>query len=251
MTPRSGMALAIVVAAMLLAACSGGTKRATSTTTAPPGRRGSSSQTSVPAVTTVHPTVMVTPNAGLTDGQRVTVRVTGFGVGGNWRCSDPRHARTLGAQGCARSSLREPAERLAPSEPWRRLDVSPTFVACHRSFLPPVRRTTQRHALHRNTFEGSAACQEMPARSSSVVTQPYEGVTLSLAPSSRPERQRQTRISRHGITDITIYSEDNDPDRFAIYVHRDGSKVTHVLTVGLGRDGRVAGEIIGSIQAET
>lgn len=35
-----------------------------------------------PALTTVHPTVTVTPAGGLRDGQRVRVRVTGFGVGG-------------------------------------------------------------------------------------------------------------------------------------------------------------------------
>jgi hypothetical protein len=56
---------------------------------------------------------------------------------------------------------------------------------------------------------------------------------------------------QHGSTTVTVYAEVGDPEALDLFVHRSGSSITHVLTVGLGRDGRIAGGVIALIQAHT
>jgi len=55
----------------------------------------------------------------------------------------------------------------------------------------------------------------------------------------------------HGTTAIAVYIHATDPNALDLFVHRAGSNVTHVLTLGLGRDGRVAGGVLASIRATT
>lgn len=65
----------------------------------PAASRPSTSTPNIPALTTIHPAVTASPATGLTDGQRVTVRVTGFGVGGKvWlsECASYADATDLG-----------------------------------------------------------------------------------------------------------------------------------------------------------
>lgn len=85
------VAIAAVVL-VLCAGCDGGHPAS-----APP----TSSSAPVPAETTVHPAVTVTPNRGLVDGQRITVRVTGFGVGTKvWLSECASGGRGATALGC-------------------------------------------------------------------------------------------------------------------------------------------------------
>jgi hypothetical protein len=55
----------------------------------------------------------------------------------------------------------------------------------------------------------------------------------------------------HGGTTISVYSDTSDPNVLDLYVRKAGSKIMHVLTVGLGRDGRAAGGVLASIRAVT
>lgn len=59
-----------------------------------------------------------------------------------------------------------------------------------------------------------------------------------------------TTLQRGGTT-IAVYAETSDPNALDLFVHRSGSKITHVLTLGLGRDGRVAAGVLASIRATT
>jgi hypothetical protein len=56
---------------------------------------------------------------------------------------------------------------------------------------------------------------------------------------------------QHGTTTIAIYAEDANPNVLNLFVHRAGSAITHVLTLGLGRDGRIAASVLASIRATT
>jgi hypothetical protein len=86
---RRGVALwAIVCLTLSLGACGGNPSTGTSTTTS----------TSLARVTT--PQVTVTPSAGLTGGQQVQVRVTGFGVGGKVFLSECANAAAANEAGC-------------------------------------------------------------------------------------------------------------------------------------------------------
>jgi len=58
-------------------------------------------------------------------------------------------------------------------------------------------------------------------------------------------------IVQHGTTTTTVYTDVYDANDLDLFVHRAGSTITHVLTLGLGRDGRVAGGVLASIQAVT
>ncbi len=72
---------------------------ATSMAPSPSPASPAASDALVPALTVDHPSVVVTPSQGLTDGQTVSVRVTGFGVGGKvWlsECASVADASDLG-----------------------------------------------------------------------------------------------------------------------------------------------------------
>jgi len=82
----------------------------------------------------------------------------------------------------------------------------------------------------------------------------HDGVSLYLPPRNRyaPTPTRQPIASlQHGTTTIIVYTEVGDQNALDLFVHRSGSTTTHVLTVGLGRDGRVAAGVLASIQATT
>jgi hypothetical protein len=80
----------------------------------------------------------------------------------------------------------------------------------------------------------------------------HDGVALYLPPHNRfaptPTGPSITTL-HHGTTTIVIYPEPSDPNALDVFVRKSGSNITHVLTVGLGRDGRVAEGVLASIRA--
>ena len=77
----------------------------------------------------------------------------------------------------------------------------------------------------------------------------YAGSHNDHAPS--PTASRPIMVFHHDSTTITVYNDDSYLEALDLYVHRAGSNITHVLTVGLGRDGRVAGGVLASVRAVT
>jgi hypothetical protein len=84
---------------------------------------------------------------------------------------------------------------------------------------------------------------------------PNDGILVYTSASSDAPRRghRPIFVVRHGSTTVTAYpgSRGVSLDTVNVFAHRTGSKVTHVLTVGLGRDGRTAGGVLASIDANT
>lgn len=102
----------------------------------------------VPALTTVHPSITVNPAGGLRDGQRVSVRVTGFGISGKvWLsecgggapptdlgCGEQLPAQTLLVTGHDRAAtgtfvVRDPSPTTPGGAPSRRCRPTCTLVA--------------------------------------------------------------------------------------------------------------------------
>jgi len=80
----------------------------------------------------------------------------------------------------------------------------------------------------------------------------HEAVALYLTPHNTraPIANGQPIMTLHHRTDtIAIYAEPRDPNALDLFVHKTGSNITHVLTLGLGRDGRVASGVLASIRA--
>ncbi|MGO9874321.1 MAG: neocarzinostatin apoprotein domain-containing protein [Acidimicrobiia bacterium] len=97
--------VAFALAGLVLAACSSGKGTAAPTTTgAPPTTRSRALSSPVdpidPAETTVDPTVTATPKTELANGQRITVRVTGFGVDSKVWLSECASVSDLSDVGC-------------------------------------------------------------------------------------------------------------------------------------------------------
>src|SRR4051812_46888623 len=91
-----------VAVSFLVAGCTGASRAATTLTTLSAAAARSSTTTSSPvpsADTTIHPAVTATPDSGLVDGQRITVRVTGFGIGGKVWLSECAAAQDI-SNGC-------------------------------------------------------------------------------------------------------------------------------------------------------
>jgi hypothetical protein len=84
---------------------------------------------------------------------------------------------------------------------------------------------------------------------------PNDGVLVYTSPSSEGPRRghRPIIVLRHSSTIVAVYpgSSGVSLDTVNVFARRAGSKITHVLTVGLGRDGRTAGGILASIEAST
>jgi len=84
---------------------------------------------------------------------------------------------------------------------------------------------------------------------------PNDGMLLYTSPSSDAPRRghRPIIVVHHDSTTITVYSGYGGVsfDTVNVFARYAGSKITHVLTVGLGRDGRTAGGILASIDANT
>jgi hypothetical protein len=84
-------------------------------------------------------------------------------------------------------------------------------------------------------------------------TATHDGIALFLpSPDARhsPTGPPITTL-KDGTTTVRIYTEPDDPNALDLYVRKSGSTVTHILTLGLGRDGRIAGGVLASIRAET
>jgi len=82
----------------------------------------------------------------------------------------------------------------------------------------------------------------------------HEDLSLYLPPhNSQTPAPNGTRIGtvEHGSTETTIYTDVNDPNALDLFVRKTGSNITHDLTLGLGRDGRVAGGVLASMRAVT
>lgn len=118
--PWSRRVLVGCVAVILVAGCNSGShSRGTSTSTS--SLRPTTSSTSTPtsttpgaaatpaaAVQTHNPKVEVTPSADLSDGERVEVAVTGFGVGGKFFLSECASAARANSLGCGPQLAAQP-----------------------------------------------------------------------------------------------------------------------------------------------
>jgi hypothetical protein len=82
---------------------------------------------------------------------------------------------------------------------------------------------------------------------------PNDGILVYTAASSEAPRRghRPIIVVRHNSTTITVYPGTSGVslDTLNVFAHRAGSTITHVLTIGLGRDGRTAGGVVASIDA--
>jgi hypothetical protein len=92
---------------------------------------------------------------------------------------------------------------------------------------------------------------------------PTDGLLLyATSHFSPPRREQPMAVMHHGTTNITVYAGTSamtnvstfSPsklylDTVDVFVHNTGSNIMHVLTLGLGRDGRVAGGVLASLQA--
>jgi len=98
---------------------------------------------------------------------------------------------------------------------------------------------------------GVAPCPAPPATPAGAL---HDGVTLYLPPDNRyapsPTGQPIGTL-QPATTTIAIYPDVNGPNAVDLFVHRAGSNLTHVLALGLGRDGRIAAGVLGSIRADT
>ncbi len=56
-------------------------------------------------------------------------------------------------------------------------------------------------------------------------------------------------VLQHGQTTVRVFAGSGDTNTLDLFVQRAGSPTVHVLTIGLGRDGRVAGGVLASIEA--
>ena len=84
-------------------------------------------------------------------------------------------------------------------------------------------------------------------------TATHDGIAMSapsLDASSEPTGQSIATL-HHQTTTIRVYIERSDPNLLDLAVRKTGSPITHLLTLGLGRDGRVAGGVLASIRATT
>ena len=102
------------------------------------------------------------------------------------------------------------------------LDIQPGIVVPPCPMLPPTAAT----AVHDGVYSYTSGSQFAP--------QPTG---------------RSIAVLHHGSSTVTVYAEQSDPDAVDVFVRRAGSSTTHALTVGLGRDGRVAGGVLASIEA--
>jgi hypothetical protein len=80
----------------------------------------------------------------------------------------------------------------------------------------------------------------------------HEGMFLYTSPASGGPSQPATSpaaVLHHGSSTVRVYPDDADPRVLDVFVHREGSRETRVLQLGLGRDGRVVGGILASLAA--
>ena len=98
---------------------------------------------------------------------------------------------------------------------------------------------------------GFAPCPAPPLTPASALK---DGASVYLPPHNRNAPSpsgKPVATLRRGTTTIAVYAEVADPNAVDLFVHRRGSSTTHVLTLGLGRDGRTAGGVLASLRADT
>jgi len=98
---------------------------------------------------------------------------------------------------------------------------------------------------------GVAPCPAPPTTPAAAL---LDGLTLYLPPHNRyapSPTGKSIATLQNGTTTIAIYAEAGDQNALDLFVRKAGSSITHVLSLGLGRDGRVAGGVLASIRAET
>jgi len=81
-----------------------------------------------------------------------------------------------------------------------------------------------------------------------------DGGALNNRPSDQTtgDADRLLTVLHHGTTTITIYAGYGEiPAALEVFIRRNTSSTTHILELGLGRDGRVAGSVLASIRATT
>lgn len=91
-----------------------------------------------------------------------------------------------------------------------------------------------------------------PMIASNAVRAPHDGLDLYISPDRfAPPKTYQQRLAvlHRDATTVSVYTEMGDASVLDVAVQRAGSSVTHVLQLGLGRDGRVAGGVLASLGA--
>jgi hypothetical protein len=79
-----------------------------------------------------------------------------------------------------------------------------------------------------------------------------DGAVVYVTPTNRYAPSASGRVLatlHHGSTTIEVRADGSYADALDLFVRRAGSSVTHVLTLGLGPDGRVAAGVLASIRA--
>jgi hypothetical protein len=98
---------------------------------------------------------------------------------------------------------------------------------------------------------GVAPC---PAPAPTPTAALLDGLTLYLPPHNRyapSPTGKPIATLRKGNTTIVIYAEASDQNAIDLFTRKAGSAITHDLSLGLGRDGRIAGGVLASIEATT
>jgi hypothetical protein len=113
---------------------------------------------------------------------------------------------------------------------------------CGGLYSPP-------EVVHVVSSVGAFPC---PAPVASLADAFQDGVVLypssDYVPSSPLEPP--TAVLRHGNTTVTVFDNKGyGGNGLELLVRRSGSKTAHALTLGLGRDGRIAGAVLASLRA--
>lgn len=130
----------VMILTLALAGCSGGhaasappTAAASTSTTTPRVPETATTSDTSPADTTVRPKVTVTPDHNLFDGERVTVNVTGYGVGGKVFLSECASAADVSGLGCPRQLAEQPFTFTGNDRSWS----GPFVIHAHASTKTP------------------------------------------------------------------------------------------------------------------
>jgi hypothetical protein len=76
-----------------------------------------------------------------------------------------------------------------------------------------------------------------------------DGVILETSSTDVAPQRRPILVLSHGPTRVRVYDDKYDGSSLDVFAQNARSSTTHVLKVGLGRDGRIAGGILASIRA--
>lgn len=124
--------------------------------------------------------------------------------------------------------------------------TTPTSLRCE--WLSPLAGSTP--ALRR--IRPHVVLDYCPMIPAIAVRAPHDGLDLYVSPEgfAPPKTYQQPFVVLHrDATTISVSTEIGDASVLDLVVRRAGSSATHVLQLGLGRDGRVAGGILASLTA--